>query len=739
MRCSLAFVVSFAVALTAIQPCAAQLTVPKPLEIGTVTLPQADEAGRINRQGLSANIEISQQFGVGYALVRVQVKSTAGALSSTRRLALRLTPNGQHLPADGALAAEIPFEFEQGQAQVQFTTSIPKWTLGNRFLVALAEDDVILEDHVAEIGKPFTAQDIRLPDTLLRNDYYQDLLLIDVGSIPPVNPARGSQLITRSIQDVPNDWRTLRDVNTIVIAYDALIAAKESDAFETLRYWTLAGGTLVLLDAPAASEIVSELKLSLVESGDDKNRLGGIRYTLDQETNTMIQHYERLLATLQEGAPRAMSDPSIRAITAAPSPMAERLEVEDALRQLREESVAFQTRWGSVMPYTVGVGYVLPISAADMNSRGAVQTLQAFSGFRNSAMLHRGVDPVLGDARHRRWLIPGVAQPPVYAFMGALTLFVILVGPVAYRLTSKAERAHLMFLIAPTLALLTTVAMFSYSVVSDGFGTTTRIRQVTWIDGASGDAFERTRATLFSGISPASGVQFPAGAEVMLYRASDQREWSDLPREVRDVRYRATITQESQRFDSTVLPSRAQRQFVSHLVRPNLGGVSLKDVPEFETGAKTPPSGDATMVSTLPFELESFIARSSDGRYWFAERAAGDAETKVKWLSDLTKASKRLGDLYNLHRLVSTTAATRSGRSRRTVSDLVVYVNRQINRQTAPITDGTLELLLNEMLFVDQELPPGTFVAIATPSQDAVAVQNAQVVASVRYVMGTLK
>ncbi|MEL6104408.1 MAG: hypothetical protein AAFU85_00165 [Planctomycetota bacterium] len=749
MRLRHAIVAALGCAFALAHQCSAQLVLPANLETATVTLPQPDASGRTNFQGLSADISVSRQFGVGYAEVQIDVGSTTGVLGATRQLSLRLKPYGRHLPSDGALTAEIPFEFEQGTNRVQVTAMIPKWTLGNGYRIELAEDDVVLDDHVAEVGTSFTASAARAPDRVLARDAYHDMLFLDTTATRAGKYFSRTEWQVKSISDLPSDWRAMRDINTIVVPYSKLVASRGSAAFETLRHWTLSGGTLVLLDGPEATQIGEDLRLALVFVLADRERLTGIRFALGQETKAALNQYEELLVTLQEGQ-NTQNTPTMVPVAPLPNGMGVRppigpsspedqRDVEEIVDTLLQADGAHNLRWKQVTPYRAGAGMVLPVTTADINSYKAIPTLEQFSGHRDSATLHRGVDPVLGDVRHQRWLIPGVAQPPVYAFMGALTLFVILVGPVAYRMTSKAERSHLMFLIAPVLALLTTITMFSYSVVSDGFGTTTRIRQLTFIDGASGDAFERTRSTLFAGISPRAGVQFPADAEVMLYRAGGQRSWNELPGEVKDIRFNATVTPETQRFGSSVLPSRAQRQFVSHRILPKLGAVTLKDVPIFDTGAKAPPAGDATAVSSLPFDLESLIIRSTDGRYWFAERAPGDAETKVAWIANPTEASKRLGDIYNRHRLVSATAATRSGQSRRDVGDLIVFINRMISRQSVPITEGTLELQLNQMLFVTQELPFGSFVALAAPSEDSVAVDGAEVVESVRYVMGTLQ
>ena len=139
-----------------------------------------------------------------------------------------------------------------------------------------------------------------------------------------------------------------------------------------------------------------------------------------------------------------------------------------------------------------------------------------------------------------------------------------------------------MFLIAPALALLTTVSMFSYSIIADGFGTTIRVRQIMWVDGKSGDTVERTRVTLFSGISPRDGLKFARDAEVMLYPASSGQPWNELDSQLQRSRIGVRIDGESQVIDSGVLPSRSQTQFVSHRVRQSLGRLNAGKITKLQ-------------------------------------------------------------------------------------------------------------------------------------------------------------
>ena len=184
--------------------------------------------------------------------------------------------------------------------------------------------------------------------------------------------------------------------------------------------------------------------------------------------------------------------------------------------------------------------------------------------WRRHRLLRSGVEPILGSSRFFQWGIPGVAQPPVYTFMGLLGVFVILVGPVAYRKTAKAGRSYLMFAIAPLLAIATTLAMLVYGVVADGFGTQTRVRQITWVDGESGNGITRTRSTYFAGIRPSAGLSFPANADVTLYPDNQQRSWEARMDDRFDPRGEVIVTDETTRFTQDFLPSRQQRQFVMH-------------------------------------------------------------------------------------------------------------------------------------------------------------------------------
>ncbi|KAA5543857.1 hypothetical protein FYK55_11855 [Roseiconus nitratireducens] len=816
--------------------CAARFVPPQPLETQQVRLPETlgGNARPINA-GFRATLNVTCPFNVGYVGVRIQLDSTTGPLAAERPLVIRFTPTERHIPADRCMVATLPIVFHQGQTRALLERQFPKWTVGDTYRIEILENGSPLAGYETEIGTPLPAFATQSPVSLLAQEVIHKVLY--VGTAPqmrsdPLEEAFLGEPQQRFWSQVrpealPTDWRLLREIDSIVINHADLVSetARRDDSApdsseqtasanpvspqtgsegersrlrSTLRDWVLSGGTLVVVGVENADQLGETLQFSLTTAVSTEVSLQNIIQAKHDQTDERLTRYrdwirsaERQMSSnaTNSGLPRSiagqlegnamanmsgtsMSGRSVGLYGLTPSTQQIR-QAKKLVAVMDQENVDFANSWGQGFWCTVGAGSVVGLGETGMNSDFDLELLGELAGYRRSAMLKRGVDPILGDRRTQRWLIPGVAEPPVYTFIGILTLFVLLVGPVSYRWTTRGHRSHLMFLIAPILALLTTVAMFTYSIVADGFRTTARIRQLTWIDGASGDAFERTRSTLFAGISPNEGVSFDAAAEVMSYPDDPRRHWGNLPNAVSEVRARVRVDDQRQSFDRSLLPSRTQTQFVAHRLRHQLGRIawgkapeplpekvdSQADVPVDSPGAEAPPNeletdltdsdatdaeskipsnAEVTFVSSLPFPVRDLIARSSDGRYWIADSIPAEGTTSARWVADRRLASKQLGSLYNRFRPIGAVYESRNSGNSSEVRDLILFHNRRISRSRPPVLTGTLEDWLNEYLFVRGELPEGTYVGIATPSQDVLAIGDADVVESVRYVIGTL-
>jgi hypothetical protein len=112
-------------------------------------------------------------------------------------------------------------------------------------------------------------------------------------------------------------------------------------------------------------------------------------------------------------------------------------------------------------------------------------------------------------------LVPGVGLAPVTEFRVLITLFVLIIGPVNFWLLNRWRRLHLMVLTVPLAAVVMTAALFAYSAVSDGFGTSARAHSLAVIDQRTGEAACWSRLSYYSGLAPGSGLTMPA--DTVLY------------------------------------------------------------------------------------------------------------------------------------------------------------------------------------------------------------------------------
>ncbi|QEG00683.1 hypothetical protein Mal15_47540 [Stieleria maiorica] len=778
-----------------IAEAAAQFSVPEILSTHRVELPSDPAPGSAGGgSGFKAAIEVTDLMGVGYVAVDVTLTSTGGPMTAERNLSLRLTPIDRHLPAERAIATTFPLTFPQGQTQVELSRSSPKWTIGNSYRIEIFEDGAPLSQYSVEVGSRFPGYAIQSPATVLANELTCNFMFVETKPVPVEVPADVIRVIppararnatipptvqTTSLSRLPTDWRRLRDLDCIIIQGDKLEAFasdptattpnRQREAIRAIRDWVLMGGTLVVLEAPDAIRLAQTLRLKLLSQPQEDQLFRALVAGVASAKTAELEDDRSILSSWVERVPASQSDPSqwdpsqwdpsqwdpsqpdpqtgagsIPSAGFGPPPvqrtsLAQRTARTRWIEDREARIKTFTSQWSQAYRRDVGGGQVVGLPMETFDPLLGFDLLEQLIGFRRSAMLTRGVDPMMGDFRSRRWLIPGVAEPPVYTFMGILTLFVLLVGPVAYRWTTRGHRSHLMFLIAPALALVTTAAMFTYSIVSDGFGTTIRVRQLTWIDGASGDAVERTRSTLFAGISPRTGLRFSADEEVMAYPSGGQQMWQDLSSDLNEVRLQVDIDQSEQWLDPAFLPSRTQTQFVTHRVRRGVGAISFSGATPFDSGGSVPNATAIELSSSLPFELRDLVVCTPDGRYWSTDKIDAGSTAAAKWIPQTQDASKLLGNLYIRYRPVG--AVSESGRSTRSrrIRDLPLFLNRELSRGGVVVTDGVFEHWLNDTLFVRGELPPGTFVGLSSPSRDSVPIGDAEQVASVRYVMGTLQ
>ncbi len=693
--------------------------------------------------GFTCELTLSEDPSPGYDTVRLRF-SLPVASPAQRQLIARLTPDSEDMvPSRGVIITELPIVIEQGTKELEVMRFIPKWTFGNHYSFELFEDGQPLVDYAIEFGASVRNRNQILDETRNSELSHQWLIVSSnktesEQAFQKLNPwfdsdfgvmnpqfSRGMgffhpevKLVTCETDSLPLDWRGLQAMDVIAVDLKALVQLRDSQLpkYKAIRDWVLFGGTVVIRQCESEAALAAAFGHTLPSAA----ALRDLHWIDDA-----VKEHQRLTDELKSASVGILNGNLNEQ---------DRLELQSELSEslLRAEADAKVTPkiWSdSIFRLSLGAGQVIGLSQHDPETAvhwSIVSRIQ--SGWRSLA-LRRGVDPLLGDMRFRRWLIPGVAQPPVYTFMGLLTVFVILVGPVAYRQTTRSGRGYLMFIIAPILALVTTVSMFVYGIVADGFGTVARVRQITYVDGQSQDAVTRTRGSYFAGIRPADGLRFDASAEVLWYPDGTEVDANALLKAELPPLGRVTIDSANQRFSSGVLPSREQRQFVVQQSLPQFGKV---------TATRKDDHSPLVVENSLAINLLDITIRDREGAFWIAEELPAGGRLQIAASTTKAYTSKRLGDLYNRQRLLEESGSSRRNPFNRFAVDTLSFLNQLMFPGDSDAIDGAMEYWLKQNLQLGGSLPPGSFIATSAIDLRFIAVEGAELVQSIHFVTGTL-
>lgn len=713
--------------------------------------------GNAGIQGFTATVKIADQNIAGYVPVELTITSTI-RFTADRNFRFEFTPPaGSRMPPERSLAIAVPMSVRQGTRSHSIVRYLPKWSAGHAYRVRLYESGERLAGYEAVIGD-LVIRDGSAALELLAGETRTDWLLIGqqerltdlererldrfatmIGDAPRpsglLGIVGGADLQGAGQSQLPTDWRGYQRYDVVLMAEAAIDQlAQQPAAFAALRDWILNGGVLIAFDVSKPPELFGRLDF---------------RWTADQRWQAeMSQLVSNVLGSLAGDESRQLRKSFLEEFLAAVDAGSIVPALPSAVDANRAELAAIEAaekvdsfpsgstrlsrtadEWSeSIVVQPAGAGLVVA-RTDDFPEFSPIdwQLIHPVIDYRRSPTLRRGVDPLLGDIRFSQWLIPGVAEPPVYTFMGLLTVFVILVGPVAYRYTTRRNRGYLMFAIAPALALLTTLAMFSYGIVADGFGTVARVRQLTWVDGASGDAGERTRSTYFAGVRPGAGLRFPGEAEVIGYPQSSGSSWDEVSGQPPAVSGQVIVTDEQQRFESGFLPSRRQKQFVVHQPRRGFGKLQLLDAP-----------AGKQFTNQFDFPLRLVVARDSSGNYFsVSDLQPGESRPAESLLP--SEGSKLLGYMYTEYQpLAAVREARQSNDYRNRVRDLIVSINRTFGDEATFVNEGSFEFWIREHLQLLGNIPNDHFVATAEVSDDVLAVDETELVDSIRYIFGTL-
>ena len=616
---------------------------------------------------------------------------------------------------------------------------------------------------------------------------------------------RWGNLIGLELDQLSSDWRSYQNRDAIIIHPSTLdiLKYKKPEIYSAIQHWQMLGGTMVVL-GPPPEPIESKAKQTTTETADSSSieqNLAAVR------ENEMKRLYRIMENSLENFAPEhpvnnifVLKDAEgierfhylIEEENGSGKTIATPIETEfskeamnqfrvasDIYHHLRTDGAFIKTeqkyevksfdplyhvktpdrvekkRWGlDGERFGLGQTFYLFADQTTLAETGLLwQFIQDRIGDDVSPTLRRGIDVVTSGHRFNDWKIPGISEPPVYTFIGFLTSFFVFVGPLAYWQTKRVGRPYLMFFIAPVLAIATTLAMFGYGIVADGFTSIARIRQITWVDGKSRHGVERIRSTYFAGVEIKTPIQFPSQAEVFPFFNHGGATWQSITENPPSKLGSVTIDPPAQDFTPTLIPPRVQSQFVSHHPRPNIGCLSIHEgSPSSRSTAPLSaplnaeyPSRERPsppmVVNEFAFTLTDIIFRDEAGWHWHVPKLAPGKERSAALLAS-ADASKLLGQLYINHRPIggsnkSSDPNRRSYRDTAGMIDFPLYISQGLNSKAKQL-NGKMETWLQNQLLLLGELPVLHFVATSEISKDAIAIENCETKSSVHYLIGTL-
>lgn len=728
--------------------------------------------------GFTCDVQLIDPEGFGYMPLRLEAQAVGGRFAADRTITVRVLPiEGANWPHPQT-EYEVELTLRQGEASATADYFLPKYFIGSSLNVSFSEAGEPLEGYEFELSPPSSSYlvvgqsrfALILPDPQLSSgaewERVPDMRSINMAAYPDVvfmkaatpgrldDDAALQHLVTSSPQarqilyetETHRHWLGYESVDVILVAYGVLERMRNSDPerFEAIRRWVMCGGALWSYAAPDRNSLAGMFDVMPSADGDPRNQQAIQVAVASFDTSRAVSAFDSSLRPppgrlwtaeemqfiandLQAWWARSRGLPAIPTPT---HPAASIVSANDIAQRVFAQPLA--------------AGVIVGITDADPFP-GALQlwhVVRQLTGPRQVGELRYGRPVVGGTGAYWEWVLENVARPPVYAFLGVMSGFVLLVGPVSYFLTRRRGRTYLMFLIAPVLATFATLLLFGYGVLADGLGTQVRVRQITWVDrgpdGAVGGAARMTRATYFAGLRPAEGLKFSADAAV--YPIVDDEEGFDgLQSAPLKLDRRIALDNQHQQFTGGFLPSRRQRQFIATRPIDEAGGIVWKPTAGGASG------GPLTARNEFPFRVLRLIVRDADGNY---HHSSGIPVGREVALQPLVNEGAMLRELYMGEPLEPPLGYAPSYRHRpRYGPGWDIFEGERQSLSLLPnqawyrtgIERGLLESQLRTMLLDDRAIPNGWFVGHAELTDDASAVEGAQPVESVHFIMGRLR
>lgn len=405
------------------------------------------------------------------------------------------------------------------------------------------------------------------------------------------------------LAELPDRWIDLSTYSILFISRDdlKLLAKDFPQRKEALQQWLAHGTVLVVYDAGEEFEHLQEIeKLLELPPLPDANKKGVLYrnwMTVRDSDDHRIKQYgsssqnNRIVAGGRLGVP-------VPATAAAENTKKPAADTSQQAANKNSQTPSFVSR-------PAQLGWLIAVSSKNPFP-GEVdeweKLLASIPGQRESWTFRHGMTLRGSNDGFWNWHIAGVGAAPVFSFILLATMFAIAIGPLNYLFLGRIRRLSLLLFTVPLGALLVTLSLFLYALVTDGLGVRSRVRSYTSLDQRSGQMVSWSRQTYFASVAPSRGLKYPADTLVFPL-VLKQNDMGGTSRAI-------DWEPDGQRLKSGFLSSRALSQFM--VVRSAKSDTRLEVVEQ-----KSAPH--LQVRNTLGSKVTLLVLRDSQGNYFAAD------------------------------------------------------------------------------------------------------------------------
>lgn len=276
----------------------------------------------------------------------------------------------------------------------------------------------------------------------------------------------------------PDSWQGYRSYDVVILPLKELKVLCDSGTTrrEALRYWLNAGGSLAILDVESPADLEELQRLLTLTK-------------IDTDFKKQSSPLEQLsFLRVFPGAESGFSSRALRGGSAVEIPI-------ESLKGFR------------LSKYGDGEIVALPKIEGREEQIGLLRL--ANRNFDRLSPMRNSID--LAEIG-----FPGIDEHPTLLFMGVISLYLIVVGPVGYEVLNRLKRLYMMLILPPIIGASVVVLFVLIMLFKDGVGRQDRVEAFTVIDSQAGIARTVSRHVLFSAFGFGGEIRFPSDRDVQL-------------------------------------------------------------------------------------------------------------------------------------------------------------------------------------------------------------------------------